>query len=409
LQQHRRDADIFQGVDVAAPARDTLREVVEELAPLTRGAGMEGEREAAELLRGRFERLGLAARVEEEQYDSGFARLHAIFCGVGVLAGLAALRGRARPLAALAGLAAAAASADDSANGVRFIRRAVEGRKTTWNVVAETGDPAGDKTLVVMAHHDAAPTGFIFDDTFQRKLNDFFPDLVEATDTALPMWWPVYAGPALAGLGAATGRRGLAKAGLFFSATSFASFADIARHRIVPGANDNLTGVAVLVALAERLRAEPVEGLRVVLASCGAEEVLQGGVYGFTERHLKGMDPASTWVLNLDTLGSPRLIMLEGEGPIWMEDYCGPDFRDLVADVAEEAEITLRRNMRARTSTDSVVTSRAGYKTATLASMNAWKGLSHYHMPTDVPANVDYATVADALGVTEALARRLAG
>ena len=65
--------------------------------------------------------------------------------------------------------------------------------------------------------------------------------------------------------------------------------------------------------------------------------------------------------------------------------------------------------MRARTSTDSVIPSRAGYPTATLCSMNAWKGLSNYHKPSDTPENVDYSTVADALSVTEALARRLAG
>ena len=50
---------------------------------------------------------------------------------------------------------------------------------------------------------------------------------------------------------------------------------------MVPGANDNLSAVAVLVAVAEALREEPVDGLRVVLASCGAEEVLQGGIHGF--------------------------------------------------------------------------------------------------------------------------------
>jgi len=394
---------------LAAASTDTLREVIEELAPLTRGAGMPGEREAAEWLCGRLEQAGAVARVDEESFDKGYAWLHALFSGTGALAGLLAARGRARGLAALAGAAAAAAAADDSANGARFVRRALAGRGTTWNVVGEAGDRQAERTLVVMAHHDAAPTGFIFDDTLQRKLNDRFPDFVERTDTALPMWWPVYAGPLLAALGALTGRRGLARAGGVLSATSALSFADIARHRIVPGASDNLSGVAVLVALAERLQAEPVEGLRVVLASCGAEEVLQGGVYGFVERHLRPRDPSRTWVLNLDTLGSPRLILLEGEGPVWMEDYCSPEFRDLIADVAQEAEIPLRRNMRARTSTDSVITSRAGYPTATLCSMNAWKGLDHYHRPSDLPENVDYTTVADALSLTEALARRLAG
>jgi putative aminopeptidase FrvX len=113
-------------------------------------------------------------------------------------------------------------------------------------------------------------------------------------------------------------------------------------------------------------------------------------------------------VLNVDTVGSPRLILLEGEGPVVMEDYAGPEFRDLVARVAEDAGIALRRGMRARTSTDAVVPSHAGFPTATLASMTAWKGLSNYHKPTDVPENVEYGTVADAAALSEAVVRALA-
>jgi acetylornithine deacetylase/succinyl-diaminopimelate desuccinylase-like protein len=386
----------------------TLREVIDELAGLERGAGSPGEEVAAHRLRARFEAAGCTATVDEEEYHDGYARLHALLSGVGALAGLAALSGRARPLAALAGVGAAAAIADDCANWSRFARRALAEQRTTWNVVAETGDPSAERTLVLMAHHDAAPAGFVFDDSVQRKANDLAPDVIEAIDTALPMWWPVIAGPALSAFGALTGRRALAAAGLVLSAGSAASFADIARDRIVPGANDNLSGVAVLVAVAESLQAEPVEGLRVLLVSCGAEEVLQGGVYGFADRHLKPLDPSSTLVLNLDTVGCPRLILLEGEGPVVMEDYCDPAFRDMVARVAEDTGVELRRGMRARTSTDAVVTSHAGYPTATLSSMTAWKGLSNYHKHTDTPENVDYATVARAATLVEAVVRELA-
>ena len=385
-----------------------LRDVIEELAPLTRGAGTPGEREAASLLCRRFEQIGVPARVEEERYDHGFARLHALLAATGFLAGALAARGRARPLAFTAGLAAAVISADDAANGWRPARRVLEGRRTTWNVVAELGDPEAARTLVVLAHHDAAPTGFVFDDTLQRRVYEWKPELIEGTDTALPMWWPVHAGPLLSAAGALTGRRGLARAGAALSAASAIAMADIARNRIVPGASDNLTGVAVLVGLAARLRAEPVQGLRVVLASCGAEEVLQGGVYAFAERHLKGRDPAATWVLNVDTVGSSRLIMVEGEGTLWVEDFCEPAFRDLVAAVAEEAGIPLRRGLRARTSSDSVVPSRMGFPTAMLCSVNAWKAISHYHKPSDLPRNVDYSTVSAALDLSEAVARRLA-
>ena len=383
-------------------------ELIEDLAALERGAGSPGEEVAAHRLRERFERAGCTAWVDEEEFYDGYAALHAMLSSVGALAGLAALTGKARPLAFVAAAAAAAAIADDCANWSRFARRALSEKRRTWNVVAETGDPAAEHTLVLMAHHDAAPTGFIFDDSGQRIANDLLPDVIEAIDTALPMWWPVIGGPALSALGALSGRRGLAAAGLFLSASSAASFADIARHRIVPGANDNLSGVAVLMAVAESIRAEPVDGVRVLLASCGAEEVLQGGVYGFVERRLKPLDPSRTLVLNIDTVGSPRLIMLEGEGPVVMEEYCGPDVRDLVARVAEDAGVELRRGMRARTSTDAVVPSHAGYPTATIASMTEWKGLANYHKPTDTPENVDYATVERAATLADALVRELA-
>ena len=40
-----------------------------------------------------------------------------------------------------------------------------------------------------------------------------------------------------------------------------------------------------LEALAERLRERLAEGLRVLLVSCGAEEVMQGGIRAFMDRH----------------------------------------------------------------------------------------------------------------------------
>ncbi len=91
-----------------------------------------------------------------------------------------------------------------------------------------------------------------------------------------------------------------------------------------------------------------------------------------------------------------------------MEDYHDRSFRDLVARVADDAGASLRRGMRARNSTDAVLPSRAGYPTATLASMDRNKALSNYHRMSDTPQNVDYTTVLQALIVTEAVARELA-
>jgi hypothetical protein len=407
----------MQGSDTSSTPRfkaaaqgveETLRSVIEPLAARERGAGSPGEKQAAEMLVKRFERVGAPAHIDEEEFLDGYARLMLPLGAAGLVAGLLATRGR-RVLPAVLAAASTAAMVDDVENGWRLWRRAVGRRRTTWNVVAECGDLTADRTLVVMAHYDAAPTGVAFDQGFQRWLAKRFPDLVQRTDTALPIWWPVVAGPVLTMVAALTGRRGLARAASALSALSVGLGADIARGRIVPGANDNLSGVGALVALAERLRDDSVARVRVMLVSCGAEEVLQGGVYGFVERHLKPLDPTRTWVLNLDSVGSPELLMVEGEGPFWMHEYCDPSFRDRVASVTEHATgAPLRRGTQARASTDSIIPSRAGYPTATLVSWEPdTKLISNYHLPTDVPENLCWETIERTVVVAEALAREL--
>jgi Iap family predicted aminopeptidase len=172
--------------------------------------------------------------------------------------------------------------------------------------------------------------------------------------------------------------------------------ADVWRSETVQGANDNLSGVAALVGLAELLRARPAPGLRLLLVSCGAEETLQDGVRAFIARHRHELSPDRTWFVNLDTVGSPHLVMLEAEGPVWMESYSGPWLRDLLAEHAERLGTALERGFRARASTDSVIPSRAGYAIATLVSMTDWRSPANYHLPSDIPANLDYDSVADA-------------
>ena len=200
----------------------------------------------------------------------------------------------------------------------------------------------------MLAHHDAAPTGRMFDPTFQRWLASRFPELIQRSDTSLPLWWPVVAGPALTAVGALTASRAVALAGATLSAVTVALGFDIARDRVVPGANDNLSAVAALVSLAERLNRQPVEGIRVLLRLMRR----RGGAAG---RHLRlrgsplpvvGRD--QTWFLNLDTIGSPELVMLEGEGCFVMEDYPSPEFRDVVARAAERTTGPLRRGLRSR-------------------------------------------------------------
>lgn len=386
----------------------TLREVIEALAPIERAAGSEGERQAAEWIAERLTEAGAPARVETARFRGDFAGVNASLAAAGAVSGILASTSAGRRLGTTGAALAAGLMADDISNGARPFRRLVRPERQTWNVIAEAGDPDAERTLVVLAHHDAAQTGAIFDPSFQEKLIDRFPGIVERLDTSLPLWWGVLAGPVLAATGGAAGRKGLARAGAAISAIAAAALANIQRSPTVPGANDNLSAVAVIVALAEALRDRPLKGLRVHLVSVGAEEVLQGGIYGYCEDHLAQMDREKTWFLNVETVGGPSLALLEGEGEVVMEDYFDRPWRDLIASVAARDGVPLRRGMRARTSTDSVIPSRMGVPTATLVAIDRYKALSNYHRMTDTPENVRYPTVACAADLTESVARELA-
>jgi Peptidase family M28 len=389
------------------PIHPALREVVERLAQIERGPGSQGEAAAADWLSERLKQAGCEVEVEPAQFYDGYMEPIGRLTAAAALGGLLAHRRGGRLLGGLTAAIAALLIADDVSNTWRVFRKTAR-PLPTQNVVAIAGDRNAERTLVLLAHHDAAHSGHIFDDRLQNLLELKFPGIFERFDTSVPLWWLVLAGPIAIALGAARKRKSLVRLGTAGSALATAAMLDIARSPIVPGANDNLTAVAVLVALAERLKAEPLDGLRVMLVSCGAEEVVQGGIYSFAEKHFPQLDREQTWFLGLETLGSPLLAMLEGEGPILMEDYPDVRFRDLVARVAGERGLPLRRGMRARNSTDATIPCHAGYPTATLVSFNRAKALSNYHQMSDTPENVNYGTVTQALHLSEAVARNLA-
>jgi hypothetical protein len=390
---------------------DLLHEVVERLAPIDRTPCSAGEREAAEWIAQRLGDVdGVEVALEDEASWGTFPPTSAALGALGVIGAALSLRGRARGGALLAALSIAGI-VDEAQNGPRIFRRLIRRRRTTVNVVARAGarEAGADvKTLVVIAHHDAPQTGVIFDQSLQKKIYEVAPQVLERFKTPPPQWWLGLAGPVSTVAAALTRRRSLARAGFALGAFAGGFIVDIWRNPTVPGANDNLSGVAVLVGLAELFREHPVENLRLLLVSCGAEETLQDGIRAFVARHRDELDPRTTCFVNVDTVGSSHLVMLEAEGPVWMESYCGPSLRDETAAHAERLGIELLRGYRARASTDSIIPSRAGYPTVTFVSMTDWFMPANYHLPSDVPENLVDATVADATRLTFSLAQSLA-
>jgi peptidase M28-like protein len=393
------------------PSQAELRSAIEHLAALERPPCSDGERQAAEWIAARFREQGLDTRIEQEQVHGTFFKPLGLLAGIAALGGLAALRGR-RLVGALAGGFAAASMWEDLSGGRRrWFRRRLR-QEPTWNVVAEAGNPEAEATVVLLAHHDAARTSFLFDQSGPRFVVTRMPWLIERLDRWPPVMALVVGGPLLVAAGAVARSRRAIGTGTVLAAGTAAVMADMARQEVVPGANDNLTAVATLLELARMLSESPVDGVRVLLVSTGAEEANQEGIIAFAERHFDSLPVDRTAFLCLETLGSPELLLIEGEGFLRMRDY-PDDFKQLVVEAAEEEKVPLRRGLRLTFATDGLIPLRAGYPTVAIGSLNEYLVPSNYHWPTDTPDRLEYDTVASAVRLAyravQRIPERLAG
>jgi peptidase M28-like protein len=381
-----------------------LHRLVGELSSIHRPSASAGEREAAEWIARRFGELGVAARVEPERVHGEYWLPLALLTGAGALAGIAARAGR-RAIGAAVAAAAAGAIWDDLTAGRRYFRRALP-QRTAYNVVASVGGAGARRTVVLIAHHDAAHPGLIFHPGIPAFVWRHFPWLIERKDTSPPVMFPVLAGPALVALGSLARSNTLTVAGTVIAAGTPPVLADIGRRDVVPGANDNATGSVALLEVARALVDAPPKNVRVLLVSTGSEESILEGMQAFARRHFPELPRPDTFFLNLDTLGSPHLTAIRGEGMLRMYDY---DRRalDLIDHTAQQLGIRLFPNLRLRNATDSLVALKAGYPAACLGSVTEYKAPANYHWPTDVADNVDYATFADGIRLAEAVVRRL--
>ena len=376
--------------------RELIERVVRELASYERPSASDGERRAAEWLAGELREAGCReVRVEEERAHGGY------WWPLGLLnagAFLAALRGR--PVAALAGGVAAAAVYDDVSGGRLWFRRRTLPHRPTWNVVAEAGDPDGARTVVFVSHHDAAHTGLVFHPALPRLGMKLAPTLHARANQSVPIIYGVFLGPLLLALWGLTGRRLLKGAGGFFALGATAAMADIGAREVVPGANDNLSSVAVVVALAHALREAPPEGVRVILLSTGSEEGFMEGMQAFGRRHFGELPRATTEFVCLECVGSPRLCVVEAEGMLRMRHY-NERSREALGRAGAAAGVELQRGLRTVAATDALIALRAGYRACTLGGVDETKFPLNYHWPSDTPDNLHWESVEGALAVCE--------
>jgi hypothetical protein len=123
---------------------------------------------------------------------------------------------------------------------------------------------------------------------------------------------------------------------------------------------------------------------------------------------LPELEPATTFVIGLDTLGAGTPIAVSGEGAMLEHRYREADLRVADEGAAIAGEPPPQR-WRIGGWTDPLLALRAGLPTVSLLSMGPGY-FPHYHHPSDTPQHVDWESVgpcaAIARGIAAARSRR---
>ncbi|MCL6450070.1 MAG: M28 family peptidase [Acetobacteraceae bacterium] len=178
--------------------------------------------------------------------------------------------------------------------------------------------------------------------------------------------------------------------------------------RPVAGANDNASGAAVALGLAERLARAPTTRLEVQLLFTGAEEAGTVGMLSFLARHgrrLRG-GPATAF-LNLDNLGKGSLRYIVAEGMLNLTrsdaELVGAASRVAV----ERPDLGFGPAVYQSLTTDGLAAMMRGFRAMGIMAFDARGILPNWHWRTDTCDGVDPGNLDRALEFVEGLVREL--
>jgi hypothetical protein len=277
----------------------------------------------------------------------------------------------------------------------QWLRRLLPGGEGTNVVGVLPARGARQRTLVLVGHHDAAHTGLMW-----------HPRLVAGGDARAARTHRRASFaliPEAALLLAAASRRRLPRRGAAAAlALAAALTLQCGLAATVPGANDNATGVAGLLALVERLSAERPDGLELVALVAGCEESGMGGMAAWLHGNRRLLDARRTLVVGLDTIGSGMPVVTAAEGGMWPVRYRDEDLL-LAERAAGRAGVPLRR-WRLGGWTDPALARLSGLPAVSILSVRDG-GFPNYHRPSDTPERVDWRSVQQCVQLVEALIR----
>ncbi len=173
-------------------------------------------------------------------------------------------------------------------------------------------------------------------------------------------------------------------------------------RRVVDGANDNLSGCYMGIALLKALKDEGIElentELGVVLT--GSEEAGLRGAKAWCKAHKGEFDDVPTFIFSYDTIHDPKYLLVNYRD-LNATVKADKDVSDLFFESAKELNITVNKGMVPPLggATDSAAFAQAGFRATGVTGLNH-KLESYYHTRKDSYDNMSIDGLADCYAAT---------
>jgi peptidase M28-like protein len=373
-----------------------------------RWAGTDAERRAARHLEEHLEEQGRDARIEQTQVRPNYPLAHAIHALLGIVGSVVSV---SKPAIGAGLVGAAVVLSFGDAAGLFMLTRRLLGWRASQNVVsAEEGDKPG--VLVLVAHYDAGRGGAIFGPRVEERRAAIGRLLRRPIGLFGPFFWSMVV-ILLCCLVRLAGLEGVALTAVQFVPTvalivSFPLLADVALSDVVPGANDNASGVGTVLRLADRYGGE-LDHFDLWVLATGAEEPFALGMAAFLKRHRRSLAKERTVFLNVDEVGAGTVRYTRREG-LLLSVRSHVQLMELCDDIAEDDEDAGAfgaRRFISRSTSDGYAARLRGYPAITITCRNALDYVPEHHQPTDTAERLDDASLERAYGFCCELIERL--
>ena len=128
------------------------------------------------------------------------------------------------------------------------------------------------------------------------------------------------------------------------------------------------------------------------------------GMQAWGRRNFAELPRETTIFVALEMLGSGNLTIAEAEGFLIHHDYTG-EVKDELERCAREVGVPAQRGLINAFASDGQIALHAGYPTALLGALDDYYLPANYHKPWDLPENVDYDCVENAIRLLDAFIR----